>query len=139
MLSLQDVPEGSKKDIAFQMIVAMRDTLNIAKKRGNKPTYENAIRLFHDFSPELYQDIIGSDDFYVDYDLKHGKYLRIRLLHPDEAEHITGADLVYEQHNEKTRQIRILFLQYKIWEDGVIYYSKAKNLEAQLRKLESVL
>src|SRR5882757_6274692 len=60
MVNLKKVSPNSRKDIAFQMVVAMRDTINIAKKKGNKPTYENAIRLFHDFSPELYTDIVSS-------------------------------------------------------------------------------
>lgn len=242
MIKLSEVSSNDKNDLAFQMVVAMRDTINIAKKKGHKATYENSIRLYHDFSPELYNDIVsclhqrnisddakvyiakaeilslGSEDvidpldllqteidelkeilknsvgidyekkkvlknklgslegikkslkpraltenrilirdasranredfgakfiretdFYVDYELKDNKYLRIRLLHPDEPEHITGADLIYEQHDENTGLIRILFIQYKIWENGVLYFSQAKNLEAQLEKLDAFL
>lgn len=242
MLDLKNVPQKEKNDLAFQMVVALRDTINIAKKKGHKATYENSIRLFHDFNPELYSDIISclhqrnisddakvyiakaeilsqasskpitpleilqteiddlkeimdgggtldadkkkvlknklgslealkkslkpraptenrilnrdtsranredfgakfinATDFFVDYELADSKYLRIRLLHPDEPEHITGADLVYEQHDEESGKIRILFLQYKIWENGVLYFSQAKSLDAQLKKLEKCL
>ena len=242
MLDLKNVPKEERNDLAFQMVVAMRDTINIAKKKGHKSTYENSIRLFHDFNPELYADIIsclhqrnisddakvyiakaeilsqagpktitaleilqteidelkkimdGGDtldsdkkkvlrnklgslealkkslkpraltenrilnrdisranredfgakfinetDFFVDYELADNKYLRIRLLHPDQPEHITGADLVYEQHDEESGKIRILFLQYKIWENGILYFSQHKNLVPQLKKLEKCL
>jgi hypothetical protein len=242
MFSLKNIPATEKIDLAFQMVVAMRDTINIAKKKGHKSTYENSIRLFHDFSPELYADIttslhqrnisddakvyiakaeilsqggkrkvtplellqreidelqevmtvdsslepekrkvlknkLGSlegikkslkpraltenrilirdtkhanrddfgakfvkdNDFFVDYELGDSKYLRIRMLHPDQPEHITGADLVYEQHDEESGKIRVLFLQYKIWDDGVLYFSQTKNLDAQLQKLEKCL
>ncbi|WP_416440080.1 hypothetical protein [Phnomibacter sp. MR] len=237
MLDLKEVPENQRTDLAFQLVVAMRDIVNIAKKKGYRATYDNAIRLFHDFNPELYEDIItclpqrnlsdeakyylakaeaqslnsddpisalelveedirmnknllsqeessadakrsirgkissletlrkslkprkisenrilirdtskaerkdfgakfvGETDDFVDYKLTKEKYLRIRLLHPDNPEHLTGADLIYEQHNIDSGKIRFLFLQYKIWEDGVLYFSKAKNLDAQLKKL----
>ncbi len=241
MIDLNQVPTEARNELAFQMVVAMRDTINIAKKKGHKSTYENSIQLFNDFSPELYDAIVtclpqrnlsdeaklfkakaealskergkpvnalellnedielykqlkekvNSDseehklfrnkigsleslrkslvprkltenrilirdtskadrrdfgakfltetDFYIDYTLTDEKYLRIRLLHPDEQEHMTGADLVYEQHNLKTGLIRIIMLQYKIWEDGILYFSKAKNLDNQIKKLQNCM
>lgn len=240
MLDLKKLLPEDRNDLAFQLVVAMRDTINIAKKKGYKSTYENAIQQFHDFSPELYSDIVESlpqrnlsedakvyiakaeakslaatdkitplelldedinelrvliaqnaemafdqkkilkqkilsleslrkslkprtlsehrilsrdasradrndfgaqfisgNDFFVDYKITDEKFLRIRLLHPDQAEHMTGADLIYEQHDEERGLIRILFLQYKIWDNGVLYFSQAKNLKAQVEKLES--
>lgn len=242
MLELDKIPDEERKDIAFQLVVAMRDTINIAKKKGHKSTYENAIRLFHDFSPKLYNGIVenlpqrnlsddakyfiakaeaisnaddinltplealereiienkelvkkgnslsveqkkiirnkiaslesirkslkprsltehrilardssradrkdfgaqlvSTNDFFVDYELSDKKYLRIRLLHPERTEALTGADLIYEQHNEETGQIRILFLQYKIWDKGVLYFSQSKNLSTQLQKMEDCI
>lgn len=240
MKKLDKLPDiNGKKDLAFQMTVAMRDTINLAKKKGYKATYENTFNFFYDFSPELYEGIIAQlpqrnlheeakvfiakaelqsiqenrqitpidlvqanidelkelqkhstkeeqskilktkignleslkkslkprklsenrilirdtskadrkdfgatfiseDDFYVDYKLTDSKYLRIRLLHPDQPEHITGADLIYEQHDEKENKMRILFLQYKIWDDGVLYFSKG-NLDAQISKMKKCL
>jgi hypothetical protein len=239
---LSEVQAHVKKNLAFQLVVALRDTVSLANKAPIMPTYESVINLFNDFSPELYKDIvnelpqrnlsedakvfiaeadvlskqnnititalevlqteidkykdllkdnetinledkrvlkgrIGSlekirkslkprelsenrilirdsskasrkefgakvmdeTDFYVDYQLKNKKYLRIRLLHPDKPEHITGADLIYEVHDEKTGLIRFVFLQYKIWEKGVLYISKVPNLQKQIDKLESCL
>lgn len=242
MLELNNIPQENRKDIAFQLVVAMRDTVNIAKKTGLKPTYENTIRLFHDFNPELYNEIIQclpqrnlSDeakvviakaealsleqnrdisplevlqeeinsyqnllkqgerieaekrkalrnklgnlesikkslkprtlsenrilirdtsraeredygakflretDFFVDYVLTDRKYLRIRLLHPDKPEHLTGADLIYEQHDEEREMIRVVFLQYKIWEKGILNLSSIKNLDRQLNRMKKCL
>lgn len=79
------------------------------------------------------------NDFYIDYALPSKRTLRIRLLHPDEAEHVTGADLVYEQYDCVKRCARFVFLQYKTWEDGCIYFSQHKNLESQLLKMKKVL
>jgi hypothetical protein len=239
---LETYSTDKQKDLAFQIVVAIRDTLSLAKKSEPQPTYENAIRILHDINPELYEEVIKqlpqknlsetaklyqgiaeaqshiekkeitptqaiqsdidkfrdlmsksegldsdkknnitqrliqleaaktnlkprqinenrilqrdfskiertdfgckflqSDDFKIDYTLKNNSFLRIRLLHPDKPEHITGADLIYEQHNEETGKIRLMLLQYKIWEDGVLYFSQAGNLEAQLLKMKSLL
>lgn len=239
---LEKYSQDKQKDLAFQIVVAIRDTISLAKKSDPQPTYENAIRILHDISPELYNDVINqlpqknlsetakfyqgkaevqshidkkeitptqaiqididelqellsksndldsdkkhilsqrlfqleatkvnlkprqinenrilqrdfskvdrtdfgckfiqSDDFKIDYSLKNNSFLRIRLLHPDRPEHVTGADLIYEQHNEETGKIRLMLLQYKIWEDGVLYFSQAGNLEAQLLKMKTLL
>jgi hypothetical protein len=61
------------------------------------------------------------------------------LLHPDKPEHITGADLIYEQHDEENRRLRFSFLQYKIWEKGVIYINEANRVETQLLKMKNKL
>ena len=55
---LESYSTEKQKELAFQIIVALRDTLSIAKKTDPKPTYENAIRILHDISPELYEDVI---------------------------------------------------------------------------------
>jgi 6-pyruvoyl-tetrahydropterin synthase len=87
-----------------------------------------------DFGAQFMQ----SDDNTVDYKLSNKSYLRIRMLHPDRVEHISGADLIYEQHNEERDEIRVMFLQYKIWEDGVLYLNSGK-VETQLLKMKSLL
>lgn len=63
-------------------------------------------------------------DNYVDYKIAKDRFLRIRLLHPDKAEHILGADLIYEQYDVDTEKVRIAVLQYKTWENGVLYFSQ---------------
>lgn len=79
------------------------------------------------------------NDFYVDYELPSDRILRIRLLHPDAPEHVTGADLIYEQYDLENDKVRFVFLQYKTWDEGVIYFSNPKNLIPQLEKLKATL
>ncbi|MCI5164355.1 MAG: hypothetical protein D3917_20570 [Candidatus Electrothrix sp. AX5] len=222
--------EDEKRDIAFQSIVSLRDTIGIALDRQQPPTYEQAFSVLHEHSPELYDDftklithknesdtvkfyrekaelrtiktgakvepidlvnqeiielsellssyrelsdedkgkkkyinqklaqlytakenleprkltenrILNRDyskvdrtdlfgekefenDFYIDYKLNGEKYLRLRLLHPDKPEHLIGADLVYEQYDIANERVRFVFLQYKTWDNGVLYFSK---------------
>lgn len=35
--------------------------------------------------------------------------------------------------------IRVIFLQYKIWENGILYFSQARNLKPQLRRMKTLL
>lgn len=55
-------------------------------------------------------------DKYVEYRLPYGRGLRIRMLHPDRAEQVTGADLIYELYSPRNREARVAFVQYKIWD-----------------------
>lgn len=79
------------------------------------------------------------NDFFIDYELPNKKTLRLRLLHPDSPEHITGADLIYEQYDRLTDKVRFIFLQYKTWDNGVIYFSQHENLKPQLNKMKCSL
>lgn len=61
--------------------------------------------------------------------------LRIRILHPDKPEHITGADLIYEYHYRDEESVSIVFIQYKIWEENKLYLSDDR-LSGQLKKMK---
>jgi hypothetical protein len=236
----QEGNEGLKREVAFQTIVSVRDTINFAQRSNRAPTYEQALRLIHDLDPDLYQDfvkilreknendtvklykeqakikstttrqlkaedlinerikeyellkqsgkeknetvrfinseliklyaalenlkprrinengilvqdfsqvnrtdIFGEQVFkssrFIDYELRGDRFLRLRLLHPDAGEQLTGADLVYEQYNMTTEKVRFVFLQYKTWHNGTLYFSQHKNLQPQLEKLRSLL
>lgn len=87
---------------------------------------------------ELFGQVIKRDYKVVDYALKDDRSLRLRLLHPDNEEHITGADLIYEQYDVETNKIKFLFMQYKTWEDNKIYFSNGNILD-QLNKLKKTL
>ena len=103
---------------------------------------ENAV-LLRDFSQVDRSSVFGeklfSDHKFIDYELSRGRILRLRLLHPDQGEHLTGADLVYEQYDLATHKVRFLFLQYKTWINGTIYFSQNKSLPFQLEKLKKTL
>lgn len=78
--------------------------------------------------------------FYYDWDntvvyrLPNKKQLVLRILHPDRLEHITGADVIYECHDDKKDEISLAFLQYKIWHDRKLYLSKS-GLRKQVKKM----
>ncbi|WP_291146399.1 hypothetical protein [Flavobacterium sp. UBA7680] len=114
-----------------------------AARESLKPRHltENAI-LVRDFAQidrrEIFGEVLDNGYKYVDYEITENRFLRMRLLHPDKEEHITGADLIYEQYDIESEKVRFLFLQYKTWEDGRIYFSNG-NLNEQLAKLRKTL
>ena len=231
-----NIDEDERRNIAFQVMVANRDLLELAIKKSQPPTYENSLGLLNEIAPELYDDFTKlltrkneseliqlfrelaeiqsnetniavtafdlidieieklrrkneqdpskrivkkkllehivakqkmqpvrltenrilnrdynkvdrstyaethfTDDHYTDFKLKNNDILRLRFLHPDSDEHITGADLIYEQYDLQNKKVRFVFLQYKTWEENVIYKSQTKNLVPQLNKLENIL
>ena len=77
-------------------------------------------------------------DKYTEYLLPFERALRIRVLHPDQPEHSSGADLVYEFCDETARLVRLAFVQYKIWDGRNLRFADSKNLDAQLKKLEQI-
>lgn len=78
-------------------------------------------------------------DTYREFRLDNERGLRIRLLHPDQPEHATGADLIYESYWNKRKVVRVAFVQYKIWNGSTLYSSRSRNLKEQMNKLKAVL
>lgn len=76
---------------------------------------------------------------YTDYQINDSKILRVRLLHPDQGEQYLGADLIYEQYDPEEKRVRFVVVQYKIWDNKALYWSQAKNLDAQLRRMSDNL
>jgi hypothetical protein len=130
--------ESAKKRIQNRQF-----TLLSAKKSLQERRIREHRILQRDFSKieraDFGAQFIGEDDYKVDYSLDKNSYLRIRLLHPENMEAVTGADLVYEQQDLVSRKIRVMFLQYKIWDDNGIMYFSQGSLEAQLRKMKNNL
>ncbi|MGP9566491.1 hypothetical protein ACT3RP_03460 [Halomonas sp. AOP5-B2-8] len=75
---------------------------------------------------------------YRDFKLPNEKVLRLRVLHPDKIEHITGADLIYERHSPDEEAVAIVAVQYKIWEKRKLYLSDERMLE-QISKMNGFL
>ena len=116
--------------------------LSIAKERLQPQRFtENRIlnRDYNLVDRSSYANIHFQNEFYTDFKLKNKNLLRLRFLHPDPAEHISGADLIYEQYDLKEKKVRFIFLQYKTWENNIIYKSQADNMEPQLVKLQKIL
>lgn len=62
--------------------------------------------------------------------------MRLRVLHPDRPEHLSGADLIYEKHDTKNKKASLVAVQYKIWEDKRLSLSDTRMLK-QLERLQS--
>jgi hypothetical protein len=72
---------------------------------------------------------------YSDYQVSESRIIRVRLIHPNEGEQKMGADLIYEQYDAERKKVRIIMIQYKIWNGEILYWSQAKNLDPQLKKM----
>lgn len=81
--------------------------------------------------------LFGGQSF-RDFVLPEGDILRIRVLHPDKPEYISGADIIYERHILDVESVSLVAIQYKIWENKTIYLSDERMM-AQLGKLKSFL
>jgi hypothetical protein len=73
---------------------------------------------------------------YNDFQVAKDRGLRVRMLHPDPWEHVLGADVIYETHWETKKLVRVVAIQYKMWDDKKLYVSQAKNLPDQINKLQ---
>jgi hypothetical protein len=73
-----------------------------------------------------------------DFRLPDDNVLRVRVLHPDKPEHVCGADIVYERHSTAEDKASIVAVQYKLWEDKVLYLSDAR-IEKQLERLKGFI
>lgn len=81
---------------------------------------------------------IYKDDHYIDYALKNSNILRLRLLHPDNAEAVLGVDLIYEIFDLGNNRVRFCHIQYKTWNTKVLYLND-ERMTNQLSKIESHL
>ena len=94
--------------------------------------FNTHLELKHDFfGKKIYEN-----DQFRDYQLPGNRTLRLRMIHPDKEEHILGADLIYEMFDLLKKEVRFVHLQYKMWEDGKLYFSEG-NMKDQIIKLNN--
>lgn len=226
------IDEEHRRECAFQSLVAMRESVSIARKLPQPISYEHSLDLIYDISPDIYNqittlltnknesdtvkyykekaellstndkpvtplDLINTDldehrilheksgdkrfiarkilelsaakeyftprevsehkilsgDFYLaehggyfskkiyendsykDYKLPNSNLLRLRLLHPDNAESILGVDLIYEFFDLEKNRVRFAHLQYKTWNTNILYLND-ERMSNQLSKME---
>ena len=79
---------------------------------------------------------MGTGRGYRDFRLPDANLLRVRVLHPDKPEHVTGADVIYETHVPDEQQASIVAVQYKIWQERTLRLSDERML-TQLDRLRS--
>jgi hypothetical protein len=124
-------PEKKRNDqlkLRLKKIIKAKDELSKTKHSENQLIFRDAYNVNRNL-PILFK---GQSS--LDYELPNSNNLRIRVLHPDKPEHITGADLVYEYHHKESEQVSLVFIQYKIWENKKMYLSDPR-LNKQLDKL----
>jgi hypothetical protein len=92
--------------------------------------------------PESKLPISKKGQGYKEFTLNEDRKLRIRVFHPDPIEARIGVDLIYENYYEQknkssksTLLVRIVALQYKMWNGTALYTSQTPNLIPQLNKM----
>jgi hypothetical protein len=106
-----------------------------AEKELNPSAHSENQLIFRDaLSVERVVPVIGSGRAYRDFELPDSNILRVRVLHPDKPEHITGADIIYERHSPGEETANIVAVQYKVWEKKMMYLTDPRML-SQLTKL----
>jgi len=71
---------------------------------------------------------------YRDFRLPNANILRIRVLHPDTPERVSGADILYERHAPLENKASLVAVQYKIWDNKKLYLSDDRMTD-QLTRL----
>lgn len=132
------------------MLETADDTVPLRKRKGqllaaieyfNPRTISEHKILMSDFRLATLPDVkekLYENDSYKDYVLSNNQRLRLRFLHPDKAEAILGADLIYEQFDLLNHQVRFVHMQYKAW-DSKVLYTNENRLQAQMKKMEKHL
>lgn len=117
--------------------------LSAAKEYFTPRTQSEHKSLSHDFYLRGRDEELGSpkysNDSYKDYKISKTKILRLRLLHPDKEEAVLGVDLVYEHFDLANKRVRFAHMQYKTWNNYVLYSSGTNNLLNQIQKMEDNL
>ncbi len=99
-----------------------------------KPHSENQLIFRDAYNVERNLPELSKGHAHKDFQLPDGNHLRLRVLHPDRPEHITGADIIYERHNRDTDKVSIVVVQYKIWNEKKLYLSDPR-MKAQIEKM----
>ncbi|WP_370978763.1 hypothetical protein [Agaribacterium sp. ZY112] len=101
-----------------------------------KPHSENQLIFRDAYNVERNMPELSKGHAHKDFQLPDGNNLRLRVLHPDTPEHITGADIIYERHNKITDKVSIVVVQYKIWDEKKLYLSDSRMM-GQIDKMKN--
>lgn len=137
LLSIAKREKGNK-----QRVDQLKNKLGslIKGKKEIEPTKhtENQLIFRDAYNVERSVKTLETGRGYKDFELPNENILRIRVLHPDHPEHITGADVIYERHSKDKERVSIVAVQYKIWEERKLYISDPR-MAKQLTKLKGFL
>lgn len=134
---LLEVAKQNKRDKAkvdqlkrrLVILVAAEAELNPVPHTENQLIFRDAMAV------ERTVPVFHSGKAYRDFELPDSNILRVRVLHPDNPEHVTGADVIYERHSPTEEKASIVAVQYKIWEDKVLYLTD-ERMQKQLVRLK---
>lgn len=139
-------------------ITQLKKLLSLSKKKGENDQLRRALKRVekakieidpakHTENQIIFRDSaigfeglpeLGSGQDYNDYRISDKAILRARVFHPNSAEEITGADILYERHDFSSSTVTIAAVQYKIWEDKSLYLSDPRML-GQIKKMSCFL
>lgn len=127
-----------KKDRARVDQIKRRLALLVDAERDLSPTphTENQLIFRDATSVERNVPALRSGKAYRDFELPDSNILRIRVLHPEIPEHLTGADIIYERHSPSQEKASIVVVQYKIWENKTLRLNEPR-MQKQLERLKA--
>lgn len=106
----------------LKTLIAARDELDPPAHSENQLIFRDA-KAIADGLPEM-----GAGRARRDFELPDGGMLRVRVLHPDRPEQVTGADVIYERHSLANEEASIVIVQYKIWEKRSLRLTDSRML-----------
>ena len=137
LLNLEELRAASRTRVD-QLNNKLKRLVDAEKELSTEPHTENQL-IFRDAAAagDGLADV-GTGRGHRDFQLPDGAILRVRVLHPDKPEHITGADIIYERHQPEKEIASVIAVQYKIWEDKTLPLTDAR-MKKQLARLKAFL
>lgn len=115
-----------------------RKRLVSAERELNPTAHTEHQLIFRDvYNIDRALPVLESGHGYRDFELPDQNILRIRVLHPDKPEHVSGADIIYERHSPDKDQASIVAVQYKIWKGKSLLLSE--RTQKQLDRLNKFI
>jgi hypothetical protein len=111
------------------LLVDAEKTLNPIAHTENQLIFRDALAVQRIVPP------FRSGKAHRDFELPDSNVLRIRVLHPEVPEHMTGADIIYERHSPSEEEASIVVIQYKIWEKKSLYLNEPR-MQGQIQRLK---
>lgn len=137
LISLADLDKNNKKQV--DQLKKKLIHLHHAEKELSPEAHSENQLIFRDaYNVDRKLPSLKTGKGYKDFQLPDDKVLRVRVLHPDCPEHITGADIIYERHDPAEQKATIVAVQYKIWKEKTLYLSDERMIK-QIQKLEKFL
>jgi hypothetical protein len=135
---LLEISKSNKKEQAKTNQLKRRLALFAAAEAELKPIAhtENQLIFRDALSVTRTVPALRSGQAFRDFELPDSSILRIRVLHPDKPEHVTGADIIYERHLPAEEKASIVVVQYKIWENKTLLMTGPRML-GQINRLRA--